>query len=256
MDGLGTYIGGACWISPRNRASASSTFSRVTCRQGAVRTRAPSLSYVSVSQPSKHVVWYSYQSISLRDGAPIYNAHLCAIQQIVQFLGASTNADHYKMLTFDPDAQRNAIPDQIHSPRTPSARGSSVPPCPTFTLSLRALFFLPAVFPSFSSSTKRREWQTSFFNWSTTCMDVGPDGFTMPKSPDRGNGGGVFGILEDTRVGHGSPKFLCTAKGNVTVFIPRLIWLYSERQLASPVLRTYTWTLQSLLSTNVDAQQY
>src|SRR5712672_1376334 len=59
-----TYIGGACWISPRNCASASSTFSRVTCRQGVVRTRAPSLSYVSVSHPSKHVVRYSYQSIS------------------------------------------------------------------------------------------------------------------------------------------------------------------------------------------------
>jgi hypothetical protein len=57
-------MGGACWISPRNCASVSSTFSRVTCRQGAVRTRAPSLSYVSVSHPSKHVVRYSYQSIN------------------------------------------------------------------------------------------------------------------------------------------------------------------------------------------------
>ena len=59
-----TYMGGACWISPRNCESISSTFSRVTCRQGAVRTRAPSLSYVSVSHPSKHVVRYSYQGIN------------------------------------------------------------------------------------------------------------------------------------------------------------------------------------------------
>jgi hypothetical protein len=86
-------------------------------------------------------------------------------------------------------------PEQIHSPRTPSASGSNVPPCPTFTLSLRALF-LPALFPSLSSSTKRRELQKSFFNWPTMCMDVGPDGFIMPKSPDRGNEAGVFGILK------------------------------------------------------------
>jgi hypothetical protein len=57
-------MGGVCWISPRNCESASSTFSRVTCRQGAVRTRAPSLSYESVSHPSKHVVRYSYQGIN------------------------------------------------------------------------------------------------------------------------------------------------------------------------------------------------
>jgi hypothetical protein len=58
-------MGGVCWISPWNCESASSTFSRVTCRQGAVRTRAPSLSYESVSHPSKHVVRYSYEGISL-----------------------------------------------------------------------------------------------------------------------------------------------------------------------------------------------
>jgi hypothetical protein len=60
----------------------------------AVRTRAPSESYVSVSHPSKHVVQYSYQGISLRDEATFHDAHLGAIQEIVQFLGALTNADH------------------------------------------------------------------------------------------------------------------------------------------------------------------
>ena len=186
-------MGGACWISPRNCEKASSTFSRVTCRQGAVRTRAPSLSYVSVSHPSKHVVRYSYQGISLREEAPIYNA--------LPSYNPRNHSVSWCLYQHRPlqgaDARRTTPchPDQLHSPRTPSARGSSVPPCPTFTLSRRA-FFLPAVFPIFSSLTKRRELQTSFFNWSTTCMDVGPDGFITPKRPDNGNEAGVFGILE------------------------------------------------------------
>src|SRR5260221_2112480 len=81
----------------------------------------------------------------------------------------------------DPQHTTPREPKRIHSPRTPSASGSSVPPCPTFTLPLRAALFLPTVFSSFSFSTKRRELQTSFFNWSTTCIDVGPDGFITPK---------------------------------------------------------------------------
>ena len=148
-------MGGACWISPRNCESASSTFSRVTCLHGAVRTRAPSLSYVSVSHPSKHVVRYSYQRISLREEAPMYSTHFCTIQKIVQFLGAFTDTDNSKPL--DPQHITPREPKHEHSPRTPSASGSSVPPCPTFTLSLRAPLFLPAFFSSFSFSTKRRE---------------------------------------------------------------------------------------------------
>jgi len=167
-------MGGVCWISPRNCGSASSTFSRVTCLQGAVRTRAPSLSYVSVSHPSKHVVRYSF-------------------------------VQSKKSFSF-------LVPLPIPTTRTPSARGSSVPPCPTLTLSLRTFLLLPAVFSSFSFSTKRRELQTSFFNWSTTCIDVGPDGFITPKRPDRGSEGGAFGILERYESGHKGCLF-CVSVG-------------------------------------------
>ena len=129
-----------------------------------------------------------------------HSTHFCTIQKIVQFLGAFTDTDNSKPL--DPQHITPREPKHIHSPRTPSASGSSVPPCPTFTLSLRATLFLPAFFSSFSFSTKRRELQTSFFNWSTTCIDVGPDGFITPKRPDRGSEGGVFGILERYESSH------------------------------------------------------
>ena len=87
-------------------------------------------------------------------------------------------------------------------------------------------------------------------------MDVGPDGFTMPKSPERGNEAGVFGILEDTRVGQGRPRFcVLAAKGNVYP-APDLALFRAPAGTPWLVLRTYTWTLQSLLSTNDNAQQY
>jgi len=116
-------MGGACWISPRNCESASSTFSRVTWLHGAVLTRAPSLSYVSVSHPSKHVVRYSYQHISLREEASMYSTHLCAIQEIVQFLGAFADTDNSKPLTLNIQHHANpsAYTHREHRPRADPA---------------------------------------------------------------------------------------------------------------------------------------
>jgi len=76
------------------------------------------------------------------------------------------------------------VPFPTPTTRTPSASGSSVPPCPIFTLSFRDLFF-PAAFSSFSLCTKRH---------------VGPEGFTTPKRPDRGNEGD-FGMMEGDKSG-------------------------------------------------------
>ncbi len=41
----------------------------------------------------------------------------------------------------------------------------------------------------------------SFFSWFTTCIDVGPEGFTTPKRPDRGNEGdlGMIAGYESSR---------------------------------------------------------
>ena len=106
-------MGGACWISPRNCESASSIFSRVTCCQGAVRTRAPSLSYESVSHPSKHVVRYSYQGIKIVcEQGTVHNVHLCAIQEIVQFLRAFPNTDDCVALSFN--AQHQEFPTKFN----------------------------------------------------------------------------------------------------------------------------------------------
>jgi hypothetical protein len=200
-------MGGVCWISPRNCESAASTFSRVTCRQGAVRTRAPSLSYESVSQPSKHVVLYSYQGFSFCEQKPAVNAHLCAIQEIVQFLGAFSNTDDCETLMLS--VQHQELPTN-YGPRTPLASGSSVPPCPIFTMSLLDLHL--SLSSSLSSSTKRRERLISLFNWFTTCMDAGPDGFITPKRPDRGNEAAVLGMLEICESSHGRLSDLCIGR--------------------------------------------
>ena len=145
-----TYMGGACWISPRNCESASSTFSRVTCRQGAVRTRAPSLSYESVSHPSKHVVRYSYQNINLcvSKQGPVHNAqrtHLCAIQEIVQFLRAFPNTDHYSVLRrsiqpkkyTNPKLTEDAICERIQRPSLSNLHIIVVSPPPSLVGSTR-----------------------------------------------------------------------------------------------------------------------
>ena len=82
-----------------------------------MRTRAPSLSYESVSHPSKHVVRYSYRGMSLRDKTPVHSAHLCTIQEIVQFLSAFTDTDDCNALMLGSGAQCHANPDAKHAHR-------------------------------------------------------------------------------------------------------------------------------------------
>lgn len=51
----------------------------------------------------------------------------------------------------------------------------------------------------------------SVFSWFTTCIDVGPEGFTTPKRPDRGNEGDL-GMVAEYESGHKKPSSLLRDK--------------------------------------------
>jgi hypothetical protein len=87
------------------------------------------------------------------------------------------------------------------SPRTPSASGSRVPPCPILTTSRPCLpvvlrfgvFTCPCW--SLDASTNSRELATSTLMSFMTDIDVGPEGLMTPKSADNGKGGwAAFGM--------------------------------------------------------------
>ena len=47
----------------------------------------------------------------------------------------------------------------------------------------------------------------SFFNWFTTCIDVGPEGFTTPKRPDRGSEGDLGMVAGYERADLGADRY-------------------------------------------------
>lgn len=75
------------------------------------------------------------------------------------------------------------------SPKTPSAKGSRVPPCPALTSPppfLLGFFFVPRFLSRVSASTKSGESLINDCMRSTTAMEVIPLGFATAKRPLRG----------------------------------------------------------------------